>query len=407
MSNMYLSLSWRNIWRNKKRTIIVAASVFFAVLLAALMRSAQLGSYGYMVDSSARLFTGHLQMQGEQYWEKRSLDESIIVDPNTTKELSTIPHLSNLTPRLESYALLSFKTTTKVAQVIGIDPERENAITHVRDKLVKGEYLKSQSEGLLIGAGLVDMLKADIGDSLVIYGQGLHGQIAAALVPISGIIKLPFKVMDNSMVLLALTHAQSIFSCEQRITSMPILIDDVRHLNEVNASVKSHLAEGQRLMLWNEMMPDLEQNIQVDNVSGIIMLAILYVVIAFGVYGTVMMMVTERAKEFAVLISVGMRRRRLLLVLALETVLVSFVGVVVGIITSLPIIVYLYRHPIALTGEMAELYEQLSIEPILAFSAQPWIFISQALVVLVIAIITISYPLLYIRRLDPARTIRG
>jgi hypothetical protein len=60
-----------------------------------------------------------------------------------------------------------------------------------------------------------------------------------------------------------------------------------------------------------------------------------------------------------------------------------------------------------LVGEMAELYEQLSIEPILNFSAHPWIFISQALVVLIIAVVTISYPLLFIRRLDPARTIRG
>jgi ABC-type lipoprotein release transport system permease subunit len=404
---MYLSLSWRNIWRNKKRTVIVAASVFFAVILAALMRSAQLGSYGYMIDSSAKLFTGYLQIQGEEYWDKRSLDETIIIQPDTLQTISRIKYVTHLTPRLEAFALISHEATTKVSQVIGIDPVLEDKITHTRDKLVKGEYIASSSQGMLIGSGLAEMLKAEIGDSLVVYGQGYHGQLAAAIVPIQGIIKLPFKAMDNAMVLLPLLLAQEIFSCEQRITSLPILVDDVRHLDKVREAARNYLAGGQRIMLWNELMPDLEQSIEVDNVSGILMLAILYIVIAFGVFGTVMMMVSERAKEFAILISVGMRRRRLLLVLAIETFFVSFIGVVVGILFSIPIIAYLVKNPIHLSGEMAEVYEQLSIEPILAFSGHPWIFISQALVVMLVVIVTISYPLLFVRRLDPAKTIRG
>ncbi len=404
---MYISLSWRNIWRNKKRTIIVASSVFFAVILAAVMRSAQLGSYSYMIDSSAKLFTGYLQIQGEDYWEKRSLDESIVIDKTTFDKLTEIPYVTHITPRLEAFALISHETTTKVSQVIGIEPILEDKITEVKEKLIKGTYLNNDSRGLLMGSGLAGMLKSDIGDSIVIYGQGYHGQIAAAIVPISGIVKLPFKAMNNAMILLPLPLAQEIFSCEDRITSLPILIDNIHHLEEVEESVNQLLVEGQKSMLWNEMLPDLEQNIEVDNVSGIIMLAILYVVIAFGVFGTVMMMVSERAKEFAILISVGMRRRRLLLVLAIETFMVSFVGVVIGILGSMPIIFYLVHNPINLSGEMAELYDQLSIEPILNFSAQPSIFISQALVVLIIAIVTIIYPLLFVRRLDPAKTIRG
>jgi ABC-type lipoprotein release transport system permease subunit len=213
--------------------------------------------------------------------------------------------------------------------------------------------------------------------------------------------------MDNAMIFLPLPLAQKVFSCEDRITSLPMLVDNIHHLPEVEVAVNQFLTEGQISMLWNEMMPDLEQSIQIDNVSGLIMLAILYIVIAFGIFGTVMMMVSERAKEFAILISVGMRRKRLLLVLAIETLLVSFVGVIVGILSSIPIIIYFVYNPINLTGEMTELYDKLNIEPILSFSAEPSIFISQALVILIIAIVTIIYPLLFIRRLDPARTIKG
>jgi ABC-type lipoprotein release transport system permease subunit len=404
---MYFSLSWRNIWRNKKRTIIVASSVFFAVILAAVMRSAQLGSYSYMIDSSAKLFTGHLQIQGEQYWDKRSLDESIHIDRLTMDSISATAHVRHITPRLEVFALVSHRTSTKVSQVIGVDPLNEDQMTGVKERLVSGTYIDEESKGLLIGSGLAKMLKAAVGDSIVLYGQGYHGQIAAAITPIIGIIKLPFKAMDNGMVLLPLAYAQEIFSCPSRITSLPILVENIRFLDDVEQSLHPYLKSDQRMMAWNEMMPDLEQSIEVDNVSGIIMLAILYIVIAFGVFGTIMMMVSERAKEFAILISVGMKKRRLLLVLILETFMVSFVGVVIGIVASIPVILYLVNNPIQLGGEMAELYDQLSIEPILNFSAEPWIFVSQALVVLIIAFVTVIYPLLFIRRLDPAKTIRG
>jgi len=384
-----------------------ALTVFFAVILAALMRSAQLGSYSYMIDSSAKLFTGYLQIQGENYWEKKSLDESIIIDQSTFDQISTLPAVTHLTSRLESFALISYKATTKVSEVIGIDPILENKITRIEEKLIEGTYIDNNTRGLLIGSGLASMLKTGVGDSLIIYGQGYHGQIAAAIVPINGIVKLPFKAMDNGMIFLPLPLAQEIFSCEHRITSLPILVENIHQIKEVENAVNYLLSKGQIIMLWNEMLPDLEQSIQVDNVSGIIMLAILYIVIGFGVFGTIMMMVSERAKEFAILISVGMKRGRLLLVLAIETIMVSFVGVVTGIIFSIPIIFYLVHNPIQLTGEAVELYDQLSIEPILAFSAQPSIFISQALVVLVIALVTIIYPLLFVRRLDPAKTIRG
>lgn len=404
---MYISLSWRNIWRNKKRTIIVASSVFFAVILAAVMRSAQLGSYSYMIDSSAKLFTGYLQIQGENYWEKKSLDESITIDQSTFDRISAIQSVTHFTPRLESFALISYNATTKVSEVIGIDPLLENKITKLEEKVIEGNYIDNSTRGLLIGAGLASMLKSGVGDSIVIYGQGYHGQIAAAIVPISGIVKLPFKAMDNGMIFMPLPLAQEIFSCENRITSLPILVENVNQIEDVEIAVKNIISKGQVIMLWNEMLPDLEQSIQVDNVSGIIMLAILYIVIGFGVFGTIMMMVSERAKEFAILISVGMKRGRLLLVLAIETFMVSFVGVIMGIVCSIPIITYLVHNPIQLTGEAAELYDQLSIEPILAFTAQPSIFIWQALVVLIIAFVTIIYPLLFVRRLDPAKTIRG
>jgi len=405
---MYFSLSWRNIWRNKKRTIIVAASVFFAVILSAVMRSAQLGSYSYMIHSSAKLFTGYLQVQGNDYWENRSLDRSIKLEESQMQQIENIPNVTNIVARLEAFALVSYGSDTKVSAVVGIDPDLENKMTGLKTKLTQGDYLNQSSNGVLIGEGLAEILNANLGDSLVILGQGYHGQTAAANLPIIGKVKLPFESMNNAMVFLALPKAQQVFSCENRITSLPLLINNIHHLDEVHASVREIVGEKKDIMLWNEMMPDLEQNIEVDNASGIIMLAILYIVIGFGVFGTVMMMVSERSKEFGILVSVGMRKSKLILVTAIETILVSFVGAVVGILGAIPFVFYLKHNPIDLAGgEAAKLYDQLGIEPILNFSAEPIVFVSQAAVVFLIALVTIVYPILYIRQMEPVEVLRG
>ncbi|MEJ2051617.1 MAG: FtsX-like permease family protein [Calditrichota bacterium] len=402
---MYLSLSWRNVWRNKKRTIIAAASVFFAVLLAVLMRSGQHGSYAYMIHSSAKLFTGYLQVQGKGYWENRSLDKSIALSAAQIDSLAGIPHVTSVTPRLEAFALISQKANTKVSAVIGIDPAAEDSMTGLRSRLVAGKYLTRNSGGLLIGQGLAEVLGANLGDSLVLYGQGYHGQIAAARLPVTGIVKLPFPSMNNSMVYLSLSNAQNVFSAYGRITSLAIMVDNIRHLPEVENMIAAQLKNKYTIMTWDEMMPDLVQSIELDNASGIIMLIILYIVIAFGVFGTVMMMTSERIKEFGILVSVGMKKIKLIGVTTIETILVSFLGVVTGFLGSIPLIYYLHYHPIHFTGEAAKAYESLGIEPIMNFSIDPGIFLSQSIVVLIIALTTALYPLLFVSRLKPAKAI--
>ena len=403
---MYFVLSWRNLWRNKRRTLIVVASVFFAVILACVMRSGQLGSYAYMIHSSAKLFTGYLQIQGQGYWENRSIDKSIHLSDETLASISAIPHVTNYTLRLEAFTLASEKNMTKVAQVVGIDPDLEDEMTQLKGRVIEGRYLTKISPGILLGEGLAKVLHVQTGDSIALLGQGYHGQTAAALLEIEGLVKLPFEEMNNRLLFMSLPQAQSVFATGNRITSMAIMIDDVNNLNGILPKVKAKLDEKSVIMTWDEMMPDLVQNIQLDNASGLIMITILYIVIAFGVFGTVMMMISERLREFGILISVGMKKIRLMLVSFIETIWVSFLGVIVGIAGSIPVIYYLHNNPLNISGEGAQVFDSLGIEPVMMFSTDFFIFFYQALVVLIIALATAVYPILFIRSLQPAEAIR-
>jgi ABC-type lipoprotein release transport system permease subunit len=380
--------------------------VFFAVLLALVMRSMQEGSYDYMIDASVSMYTGYIQVHKDEYWDKRSIDKSMEVSEEVVKDLKAIENVTLITPRLESFSLISYENATKVASIIGIEPEQENRMTNLKEKLIKGNYLTEKSNGILLAEGLAELLKVDVGDSVVIYGQGFHGVTAADRVPIEGIVKFKLPDLNKMMVYLSMSYAQWLYSAPDRITTLSIMINHIDNQQIVYDKVTDMFDENYEVMSWAEMMPELVQSIEIDNAGGIIMLGILYVIIGFGIFGTVMMMTAERTKEFGILISIGMKKGRLAFISFLESLFLTFIGVAAGVIISIPLLYYFYKNPIELTGEMAEMILSYGLEPILPFRFAPNIFIDQFLTVFVIAIISVSYPLLYIRRLKPVEAMR-
>ena len=410
----YVILAWRNLWRNKRRTLIAASSVLFAVLLSLLMRSMQRGYYDYMIDASVRMYTGYIQVHGKEYWEKRSLEESMTIDESRINEISKIEGVSHLAKRLETFSLLSYGKITKVAQVVGIDPESEDQLTNLKSKVIEGSYLNDSSKGILLAQGLAELLNAQVGDTVVIYGQGYHGVTAAELIKVEGIIKFTLPEQNKSFSYLTLSQAQWVFSAPKRLTSLSIMIDRPKRLEEVNSRVKEIFGitdgmsnEEYEVMTWEELSPELVQSIQIDNAQGIIMLGILYLVIAFGIFGTIMMMTAERVKEFGILISVGMKKWKLYVVTAMETFFISFIGVLAGGIISLPILIYFVNNPIPLTGEYAEAILAWGFEPILPFAIYPGMFFAQMWTVLAIALLSAFYPMNFIRKLKPVEAVRG
>ena len=402
----YFLLAWRNLWRNKRRTLIASASIFFAVIFALLMRSMQEGSYDYMVDASVSMYTGYIQVHAKDYWDKRSVDKSMELSQTRIDKIDSVENVTLVTPRLESFSLISYGNVTKVASIVGIDPALENEMTDLKNKLSSGKYLTKESRGVMIAEGLAEVLKVGIGDSVVLYGQGYHGVTAAAQVEVEGIVKFTLPALNKTMVYLSLDYSQWLYAAPNRVTTISIMISEATKINEVHIAVSNLFDDKYEVMMWPELMPELVQSIEVDNAGGIIMLGILYVVIGFGIFGTVMMMTAERTKEFGILISVGMKKWRLSYVSFLESILLSFIGVLAGIIVSIPILYYLKLNPIPLTGEMADAMLKFGLDPIIPFRFAANIFIDQFLTVLIIAMISALYPLSYIRKLNPIRAMR-
>lgn len=403
----FVRIAWRNLWRNKKRTLIACASVFFAVFLAIGMSSVQVGQHDYMIHSAVGFYTGHIQIHGLNYWEKRSLDQSMQLDSSLILRIRSFPRVTHAVPRFETGALISHGVSTKVSPVIGIDPPLEDAMTGLGKRVIRGTSLKDWNNGAILAEGLARLLRVDVNDSIVIYGQGYQGVTAAGVVPVAAIVKFPIGDLNNAMLYLPLPSAQDLFSAPGRATAIAVLLDEDTAVDEVAGLLRENADRNTEIMTWREMMPELVQAIAADNGGTIIMLLILYVVVGFGIFGTVMMMTAERTREFGVTIALGMRRARLMSITFIEAIIISMLGAGAGVIVSIPFIIYFYHHPIRLGGDYAKAMIAYGLEPIIPFSIDPLVFIGQGIVVFALGLFSTMYPLIILRNLEPVRAMRG
>ena len=402
----YLKLAWRNIWRSKRRSLITAASILFAVFFACAMRSIQLGAYGNMIDNVVGFYLGYIQIHQDGYWEERSLDKSFVFTDNLIGSKEEAEGITFI-PRIESFGLVSVGNLTKGAMVVGIEPDRERLLTEVDKKIVEGSYLNHDDKSILLAEGLASYFKVSVGDTLIIISQGYHGINAAAMYPIKGLMKFGSPELNDRLIYLPLKEAKWFYGTGDLITTVAIALDDYDRVDDVKSMLAASLDnEEYEVMDWTEMMPELVQLIEFDSAGGQIMLFILYVIISFGVFGTILMLSKERQHEFGVLLAIGMKRRRLQVVTWLEIMMLGFLGAFSGILLSFPLIFYFHVNPLRFTGKIADAYEKFGMEAIFPFSIEPGLFITQAVTVFVIVSVISIYPMVMISRLKVVKAMR-
>ncbi len=404
---MYFTLAWRNIWRNKRRSFITLASICLAVLLSLYMRSMQLGFYAKSIDNAVSFFTGYIQVHKDGYWDKQTIDRSFGDVSQLTEKVSQVEHVTNVAPRIESFTLLSAGDKTEGGMVIGVHPDAEIAMSRIGEKISVGRFLKNDDTGIVIGAGLAKNLQVSVGDTLVVLGQGYHGIMAADRFPVLGLIDYPMPELNNRMAYLTLPVAQNLYGAPDRATSLAIMIENEDVLHSIHADLRGMLGDAYEVMDWRELMPELVQGIETDNASGLIMLGIVYMVITFGIFGTILMMTLERTREFGMLMAVGMQRSKMILMTVIESLLLCLIGVASGLLGGWPIVFYFHLHPIPLTGDTAQAVIEYGFEPVMPFSLDPMLFVNQGLVVMTIALVVSMYPALKLSRLNTIEAMRG
>lgn len=385
---MYLKLAWRNMWRSRRRTVITVSSIFFAVILAIAMRVFIVGLFEKMIADTVSMSCGYLQIHHIGYWDNKTIDSSFDENPKLTTILNKEANISAWAPRLESFALASSGEKTKGILVTGIEPVREDSFSHLSQKIISGKYINDSDKSIILAEGLAQYLNLKVNDTVVLLGQGYQGNMAAGKYLVKGIVRLAIPDMNKSMAWLPMKTTRDFLSTGAKLTSISLMLSNRNNLDEVKQNIISQTkGDNYEVMTWQEMLPELDQLFKAKMGQNVIMSGILYLVIAFGIFGTILMMLNERRHEFGILIAIGMKKNMLAMVVVMEMILMSVFGALLGIIGAIPLVYYFKIHPIRFTGSLGEMIKGFNMEPIMPPATEPSHFILQAYIVLSISIV--------------------
>lgn len=403
---MLLKLAWKNMWRNKNRTIITMSAIFFAVILSVLTSSLKTGVFDNLVKNVVSFYLGYLQVHKQGYWNEQTLENCFETTDSLERNILADENVTGLSPRLESFALAASDEITKGCLVVGIDPVQENKITSLESKLTEGDYLTKKDNAVLLSAGLAQRLKLSLHDTVILISQGYHGATAAGKYYIKGLLKFGSPDLNDKALFMPLALAQDFYSAGNMLTAYVISVSKPAIVEQTSASLKNTLGNFYEVMSWEDMMPEIKQHIATDSNNMQVIQGVLYLLISFGIFSTLLMLMAERKFEMGMLVAIGMKKIKLSSLLLMESVITVICGCLLGILISIPAVYYLHEHPIRIGGEAANAYERFGFEAIFPTATHIQIFITQGIIVLVIGLILSVYPVYKVIRLSPVTAMR-
>ncbi len=411
-----ITMAWRNIWRNPRRTILTIAAIAFACILLVFMLSFQLGSYDTMINASVKIHTGHMQIQAEGYQDSRKIREVITNPAAVGAILDQVPDVTAYTYRAMAFALVSSKSRSYGVMVEGIDPRREARVSTLAHIIRQGHYLSATAAaegpaGALVGRLLAQNLQLEVGDEITVLGQGFDGSVAATVLRIQGIYASGMDTFDRSAIQMPLAVFQDVFTMGTAVHEVVVMARNLASVPAIERAISGRLKaiQGPRPLVtldWKALTPGLDQAIKMDLVSGAIFYLILIMVVAFSILNTFLMAIFERTHEFGVMMAMGTRPARLTRLVLFESAGMTLVGVTTGIVLGSLITWYFMIHGINMGASSNDIMRQFGI-PSRFF---PQLSLISATVgpgaVLMITLLAALYPALKIRRLTPVEAMR-
>jgi ABC-type lipoprotein release transport system permease subunit len=382
--------------------------VFCNVLLIFLI-SLQLGSYQMMIDNSLAAFTGHIQVQHRGYLGDQRMRQSVPEVEALADSVRETLGVQTVAARGLAFALASSEERSFGVLLTGVQPAFEPGVSTFPGLVRQGRYLSPADSGhIVIGAVLARNLKVGLGDEITFLGSGRDGSFSAGVATVVGILDSGMDEIDRSVAQVPLPWFREMFSMGDHGHSVVIRVPDLGDVPEAVASLQQRLP-GQApldVLDWDALQPGLRQAITSDMASAWFTYVVLIVLVAFSVLNTQLMSVLERTREFGVMLALGMRPGRLARLVAMETLLMSALGLVLGVILGWMLSSYLSEVGFAYPG-MDELGAKFNMPgrmyPEVSLLSLLW----GPAVVMLGALLAAIYPALRLFRLAPVQAMRA
>lgn len=402
---LMLKIAFRNIFRQKRRTILTALSMFGGFVMAAFFIGWSDGMYNNIIDMFTRNQMGHLQVHHKDYLDRPSMYKTVDNLPEIDRVLKDMEAVESWTPRLYSAGLASVGEKCAGVRIIGIDPLQEDRTTDFQKKVTQGRmFSKSPAGEVIIGKGVAKVLNAQLEDEVVIVSQAADGSIANDIYRIVGIVDSGDEIGDRTAFYLPLDTAQELLVLEDRVHEVALTVQHLDDVRGVNHQLQQKI-DNPKLSVepWQVFARSFYIAMKADKEGMWIMLVIIVMVVAIGVLNTVLMSVLERRREYGVLKAVGTKPSQIVKMVLMEVNILGIVcivaGTAVGLLLNYIFSVHGYSLPEPLT------YGGMKFQHMLAeINARS--FYIPAITVIISATLVSLFPAVKAARTDPARSMR-
>jgi putative ABC transport system permease protein len=397
-------LAYRNVGRNKTRSLLSALAVGIGMALLLLMASVLEGEMKGALQNTIRLQSGHLQVRPASYEEgKISLKwEDLIENPDqVAQQIKSIPQVSVATPRLIASTILTVGDESKGVQILGIDPD-SSANQPFREGMLSGEFIRPDDrEGILIGNVLADKLGLKVNDTVNLLVTTSNGDVNEQLFTVRGIFTTRTPAYDENTIFMPLAKAQAITATENHASTIFITLQD---LNQADAVAQALKGNNYQVLTWRDQNAFITQFEDFANAFFIILYLIVLGITATVVTNTLVMAVFERTREIGILSAIGMKGRGIMAQFLAEATLLATGGVIAGLIIGGAAVAYftvygIYIGDYGISGVLFEdhIYAHLTLQNM----------INLAILTYIITLIASLYPARLAARMEPVEALHG
>ena len=372
---MVIKLAVRNLRRHLRRTIITVTAIGLGTGLALFSIGLGDGGHQQMIENGVRIGQGHLTVQRDGFLESPS-SSLYLEDPATfLAVIRNSPFVANVFPRIRGEGILATAAGAEGVMFQGIDPSSSGEAAIFRDSLSEGEFLSGYDDArIYLGAKLAERLKLKLGKKVVLTTQDAAGEITSTLLRVQGIFRSGSGSIDGSICIIPIGFLQETLNMGRGVTSIAIYLNNPFKQENAFEEIGSQLPPGQaRLFKWQVLQPDLRDYVVIDDAFGYMIYAVILLIVAIGVLNTVLMSVMERRREIGILTAVGMESGHIMAMILVETVFITLIGIILGLIIGLGVNWYFSTYGLDLSTWSPEEWSLAGtvIDPVLRSHLRP------------------------------------
>jgi len=399
-------MAYRDLVRNKRRTIITFVAIALGLTLVIFMNGLITGMMNNMLKDTIRLESGHLQLRADSYEVvKTSLlwQDLLNNSDEIAAKAEAMPEVQAVSPILWAGGLLGTASESTNVRVSGIDTTSA-LFDPIREGLREGEFLSENGRGeILIGQKLADELNVGVGDRINLAVGNPDGLPEEGQFTIVGLINTGFPGIDNANVFLSLAQAQAITGSGNRASTVRILLNDAEDTEAVVAAMQS---PGTTVLNWEELNEFIMTTMEAGGAVYGILYAIIFLVVAVIIANTLLMSVFERTREMGILAALGMKGRQIMTMFLFEATILGLVGCLIGIVLGAGLVYYFSINGIYF-GDLGDAAGDMAFGDSLYTALVPLNLLSMAFWMMVVIIIVSLYPAWYAARLEPVEALHA